>query len=76
MTKATADDYRIDNIQRATVGGVGAAKVFTAYKRCGDAFVFCGTFTAYARVADDNLWKVAEATMRTAADRAEYEESR
>ena len=55
-----ASDYRIEDIRRATVNG-RAVKIFKAYRRNGRAFVFCGEFTAPAKTANKNLWKVADA---------------
>lgn len=55
-----ASDYRIEDIRRATVNG-RAVKIFKAYRRNGHAFVFCGEFTAPAKTANKNLWKVADA---------------
>ena len=55
-----ASDYRIEDIRRATVNG-RAVKIFKAYRRNGYAFVFCGEFTAPAKTANKNLWKVADA---------------
>lgn len=53
-------DFRIDGIQKATVNGK-SVKVFTAFKRQGDAFVHVGKFTAPARTANRDLWKIAAA---------------
>ena len=53
-------NFRIENIQRAQVGG-RAVKLFKAFKRQGDAFVFVGQFAAPARTANKNLWLVVDA---------------
>lgn len=60
MTNTTAADFRIEQIQRATVNG-RAVKLFTAYQRRGDAFVHIGKFSAPARTANKSLWQVAAA---------------
>ena len=55
MTQA---DFRIENIQKATLNGV-AVKLFKAFKKQGDAYVFVGQFSAPARTAKKNLWLIA-----------------
>lgn len=55
-----ATDYRIEAITKATVNG-RAVKIFKAYRKDGDAFVFCGEFTAPAKTANKNLWQIADA---------------
>ncbi|WP_208511431.1 hypothetical protein [Variovorax paradoxus] len=58
MTK-TAYDYRIEDVQRATVNGK-AVKLFTASEREGETFVHVGRFSAPGKTADRDLWKIAE----------------
>lgn len=58
MTK-TAADYRIEQVQKATVNGK-LVKLFDAFEREGDAFVFVGKFRAPANTANKNLWLIAE----------------
>ena len=64
MTK-TAADFRIEQIQRATVNGK-AVKIFTAYQKDGEDFVHVGKFTANARTANKNLWLIAADATRPA----------
>lgn len=47
-------NYRITDIRKATLNG-RAVKLFKAYARRGDAFVFCGEFTAPRRTAAADL---------------------
>lgn len=54
----TAAGYRIESIRLATVNGRNV-KIFKAYKREGDTFIFWGEFTARARHPNRELWKVA-----------------
>jgi len=57
----TAADYRIEFIQSATYGATGTkVKTFQAYEYKADqkAFVFVGGFTAPAKTANKDLWKV------------------
>ena len=58
--KKTAADFRIEQIQKATVNGK-AVKLFSAYEKRGDAFVHIGKFTAPAKTANKNLWEIAAA---------------
>lgn len=58
--KMTASDYRIENIRRANLNG-RAVKLFKAYRKDGNAFVFCGEFSAPAKTANKNLWLIADA---------------
>lgn len=58
MTTKTAADFRIEQIQKATVNGK-QVKIFTAYAKQGDAFVHVGKFTAPAKTANKNLWTIA-----------------
>ena len=58
MTK-TAADYRIEQVQKATVNGQ-LVKLFDAFERDGDAFVYVGKFRAPVRTANKNLWLIAE----------------
>jgi hypothetical protein len=53
-----AREYRISDVHTATVNG-RRCKIFTAHKRRGDAFVQIGQFSAPARTAAQNLWRVA-----------------
>jgi hypothetical protein len=54
----TAAHWRIENIETATSYG-HRAKVFTAYVRQGDTFIYCGRFSAPLRTANRDLWKYA-----------------
>ena len=54
----TAADFRVENVQKATVNGA-KVKLFRAYERNEDAFVYVGTFAAPARTANKNLWMIA-----------------
>ena len=54
----TAADFRIEQIQRATVNGK-AVKIFTAYQNEEGAFVYVGKFTAPAKIANKHLWLIA-----------------
>ena len=56
---ATAADYRIESVQKATVNGRSCI-LFKAYKKQGDAFVFAGQHTAPAKTAKRDLWKIAD----------------
>lgn len=60
MTNKTASDFRIEQVTKATVNG-RQVKLFRAYERDGDTFVFAGTFTAPVKTANRNLWTVAAA---------------
>lgn len=62
MTK-TAEDYRIHDIRRMKVDG-RQSKVFTAYVRNGQSYVFCGHFSAPARTPNKELWKFADASRK------------
>jgi hypothetical protein len=55
----TTANFRIESIQHATLNG-RAVKLFKAFKRQGDAFVFVGQFAAPARTANKNLAKFIE----------------
>lgn len=57
MTK-TAADFRIEQVQRATVNG-RAVKLFTAFVKQGDAFVHQGKYSAPVKTANRDLWKIA-----------------
>ena len=48
------DNFRITDIQLATVHG-RACKLFKAFERAGDAFVFAGQFAAPADTPDAGL---------------------
>ena len=56
----TAADYRIESIRKVTLNGA-AHKAFKAFKKQGDAFVFVGEFSAPAKTANCDLWKIANA---------------
>jgi len=58
MSTKTAADYRIENIQRATLNG-RQVKLFSAFAQQGNAFVHCGKFSAPAKTANRDLWKIA-----------------
>lgn len=47
-------NYRIESIRSATVNG-RKVKIFKAFRLDGDAYVFCGEFSAPARTANKNL---------------------
>lgn len=49
-----AATIRIEEIRSATVNG-HAVKLFKAYRKQGDAFVFVGQFSAPSRTANKNL---------------------
>ncbi len=51
-------DYRIENIQKVFVNRK-PRKIFNAFKKSGDAFVFVGQYSAPQSVKDDDLWKRA-----------------
>ncbi len=57
MTK-TAEDFRIGNIQKATLNG-RQVKLFTAFVKQGGAFVCFGKFSAPIKTANRDLWKIA-----------------
>lgn len=59
MTKTSAD-FRIEDVRSATVNG-SKKIIFKALERKGDAFVYTGQFTAPARTAKRDLWKLAAA---------------
>lgn len=56
----TAENFRIENVQAATVNG-RKVKLFSAFEQRGDAFVFLGKFSAAAKTANRDLWKIAAA---------------
>lgn len=56
----TAENFRIEQIQKATVNG-RAIKMFSAYEQKGDAFIHIGKFTAPVKTANRDLWKIAAA---------------
>ena len=60
MTTNTQASFRIENIQKATLNGV-RVKLFSAFKKTGDAFVFVGHFSAAQKIANKNLWETAAA---------------
>lgn len=53
-------DFRIEAVSRATVNG-RVCKLFVAFRRRGSAFVRIGQFSAPARTANRDLWKIAAA---------------
>ena len=53
-----ATQYRIEDIRKATLNG-RAVKLFKAYQKHGDSFIFCGQFSAPVKTANRDLWKVA-----------------
>jgi len=55
----TSDDYRIEVVQNVTLNGAKKI-IFKAFKKCEDAFVFYGNFSAPARTTKKNLWKIAD----------------
>ena len=50
----TANTYRIERIQKATLNG-RKVKLFTAFEKQGDAFVHVGTYSAPVKTANKNL---------------------
>lgn len=56
----TTTDYRIEEIRKVTLNGA-ARKLFKAYRKQGGAFLFAGEFSAPAKTANRDLWKVANA---------------
>ena len=56
----TSANFRVEDIQKATVNG-SAVKLFKAFEQRGDAFVFCGQYSAPAKTANKDLWKIAAA---------------
>lgn len=58
-TKMNATDYRIEEIQSATVNGKSVL-LFKAFRKTGDAYVFCGQFSAPPKTAKRDLWQVAD----------------
>ena len=57
----TATDFRIESIQKATLNG-STVKLFKAFEKHGNSFVFCGQFSAPVRTANRDLWKIAAAS--------------
>jgi hypothetical protein len=53
-----ASDFRIESVRTATING-SKCKVFKAFRKDGDAFVFCGEYSAPAKTAARDLWKIA-----------------
>lgn len=53
----SAADYRIENIRKITFNGRNV-KAFDASVKQGDAFVFCGAYTAPAKTAKKDLWLI------------------
>lgn len=54
----TNEDFRIEEVRKATVNSRQVV-IFKAFQRNGDAFVFCGQFSAPARTAKRDLWQIA-----------------
>ena len=57
----TSADYRIEGVQVCQYQGTGTrVKLFRAYVHKPEqrAFVFCGAFSAPARTANRDLWKI------------------
>jgi len=54
----TKSDFRIEEIKKETVKG-RKVKIFSAYKKDGEAFVFVGKFTAPPKTANKHLWLIA-----------------
>jgi len=52
----SAENFRIENIRKARFNGQ-FVKTFSAFEKQGDAFVFCGHFTAPAFTPNKNLWQ-------------------
>lgn len=50
---------RIENIRRATLNG-RAVKLFSVYRKSGDAFIFSGHFSAPAKTPNSRLAEFAE----------------
>ncbi len=48
-------NYRIENIQKVFVNSE-PCKVFNAYKKSGDAFIFVGQYSVPESVDDEDLW--------------------
>ena len=59
MSKKTASDYRIEEVRLIALNGK-EVKSFKAYERKGDAFIFCGDYTAPKRTVNKNLWLIPE----------------
>lgn len=54
-----ANKYRIENVLTAVVNGQ-TVKLFGAYERISDSFVFCGVQSAPENTANEDLWKFIE----------------
>jgi hypothetical protein len=55
-----AADFRIEDASTVTLNG-SKKIIFKAFQRKGDAFVHVGQFSAPARTAKRDLWKIAAA---------------
>jgi len=55
----TAADYRIERIRKINFNGKNV-KAFDAYTKQGNAFVYCGAYTAPARTANKSLWLIPD----------------
>lgn len=51
-------DFRIESVQKAAVCG-SKVKLFEAYKKDGNRFVFAGQFSAPRSTPNKDLWKIA-----------------
>jgi hypothetical protein len=58
LTPKTSADFRIEQIQKATING-RKVKLFRAFKKQGASFVHLGTFSAPLNTANRNLWLIA-----------------
>ena len=67
MIPKDATQYRIENVRLIVFNG-RKRKVFDAYERKGDAFIFCGAYTAPVRTANKNLWLIANEFDTTGMD--------
>lgn len=54
-----AATYRIEDIRRVTRNG-RQVKLFKAFEKEGSSFVYVGYFSAPARTANRDLWKIVE----------------
>lgn len=52
-------NYKIDEIQKATLNNK-KVKLFKAYEKRLNAFIFVGTFSAPGNVSDEDLWRYVE----------------
>ncbi|MFN5350001.1 MAG: hypothetical protein ACK5A0_10750 [Polaromonas sp.] len=54
----TAADYRIEQVREIIVRNGKKVKLFQAYVKQGDGFVYQGAYTAPVRTANKNLWLI------------------